>query len=114
MRTMVAILALGVATAGVSRAGGPKQKQSDFVPPAPKQIDPAFPPLPMVKPGPVIVIRYQRTDTRDVWQHYAPSRLGRMVPRVVSTPYGDFYSRSGEPYPFAGVSKTAILPIIVD
>jgi hypothetical protein len=111
---MVAVFALIVAMAGMSRAGEPNKKQPDFVPPTPKQIDPAFPPIPMVKPGPVIVIRYQRTDTRDVWQHYAPNRMGRMVPRVVSTPYGDFYSRSGEPYPFAGISKTAVLPIIVD
>jgi hypothetical protein len=115
MRTLVATLALIVAMAGGARAGEPKKKQPEFVPPAPKQIDPAFPPMPMVKPGPVIVIHYyQRTDTRDVWQHYAPNRMGRMVPRVLSTPYGDFYSRNLEPYPWAGVSKTAVLPIVVD
>jgi hypothetical protein len=115
LRSLLATLALIVAMASLAEAGEPKKKaQPEFVPPAPKQIDPAFPPTPMVKPITMVVVPYYRTDTREVWMHYAPNRMGRMVPKVLATPYGDFYSRTLEPYPWAGVSKTAVLPIIVD
>ncbi len=84
-----------------------------------KKADPEFKaPPPKVVPAPlpqtVVVVPYQRSDTREVWQHYAPNRLGRMVPRVIVTPYGALYSRTLEPYPFAGNNPRAYLPIVVD
>lgn len=82
-----------------------------------KKIDPAFPPMPKVIPAPqpplVLVLPYQRTDTREVWQHYAPNRMGRMVPRVIVTPYGNLYSRTLEPYP--GIATPSnVMPKVVD
>lgn len=85
--------------------------QPPFQAPQPK----ALPmPAPMPVPQSALVIPYQRTDTREVWQYYAPSRLGRMAPRVIMTPYGSYYSRDLAPYPWAGVNQNAVLPIIVD
>jgi hypothetical protein len=64
----------------------------------------AIPAPKVVQPPATILIEpmYQRTDTRDVWQHYGLNSFGRFVPRVINTPYGYYYSRDLEPYPWAG------------
>lgn len=70
-----------------------KKKEEPEVIPAPK----------LVQPAPILIEPlYQRSDTRDVWQHYGVNSFGRFVPKVINTPYGYYYSRDLEPYPWAG------------
>lgn len=71
-----------------------KTQAPKFVPPPPTVIEPY-----VIRPAP-----------RDVWQHYGVSSLGRFAPRVIMTPYGDFYSRDLEPYPWTMNRATAIRP----
>jgi hypothetical protein len=108
MRLMLAVSVLLLAAAFSVRADD-EQKKADpeFKAPPPKVVPAPAPPT-------VLVVPYQRTDTREVWQYYAPNRMGRMVPRVIVTPYGPLYSRTLEPYPFAGNNPRAVLPIVVD
>jgi hypothetical protein len=104
MRQLLAVSILLLAAASSLRADDEQKKEDpEFKAPPPKAV-----------PAPVVVVPYQRTDTREVWQHYAPNRMGRMVPRVIVTPYGPLYSRTLEPYPFAGNNPRAFLPIVVD
>ena len=71
---------------------------------------------PKAKTEPLVIVVpvYQRTDTRDVWQHYGVNSMGRFVPRVIVLPYGSYYSRNLEPYPWTSNRTTAILPRVVD
>jgi len=80
-----------------------KKEQPEAIP-APNVVQPA--------PAATIVIEpiYQRTDTRDVWQHYGVNSFGRFVPRVINTPYGYYYSRDLEPYPWAGIRPRLFRP----
>ena len=77
-----------------------------------KQPDPEKLPAPkIVQPPPTVIEPYViRGGTRDVWQHYGVSSLGRFVPRVIGTPYGYHYSRDLQPYPWAMNRSTAIMP----
>ena len=79
----------------------PEKKEPEKIP-APKE----------VQPPPVVIIDapYQRSDTRDVWQHYGVNSFGRFVPRVINTPYGYHYSRDLEPYPWAGTRPRLFRP----
>jgi hypothetical protein len=69
-------------------------------------------PAPKVKAEtPIYEMPYvPRSDTRDVWQHYGVNTFGRFVPRVIVTPYGPYYSRDLQPYPWAESRPSAILP----
>ena len=60
------------------------------------------------------IVPAPRTDTRDVWQHYGVNSQGRFVPRVISTPYGAYYSRNLDPYPWTQNRTTSIMPYVVD
>jgi hypothetical protein len=83
----------------LAQGGEQEKKKADAEPaPAPKFVPP--PPTPLLIELPH---QYQRSDTRDVWQHYGVNSFGRMVPRVIRTPYGDYYSRNLDPYPWAYV-----------
>lgn len=79
----------------------PKKKEAPEAIPAPKAVQPA--PI-FIEPI------YQRTDTREVWQHYGVNSFGRFVPRVINTPYGYYYSRDLEPYPWAGTRPRLFRP----
>jgi hypothetical protein len=101
-------VSLLVLTASAIRAQDEKQKPApEFKAPVPKV-------MPMPLTTEVVVVPYQRSDTREVWQHYAPNRFGRMVPRVIVTPYGALYSRTLEPYQLGGSNPREYLPITVD
>jgi len=79
----------------------PKKKPEPEVVPEWRTIPtPAF----WMEPG------YQRPDTRDVWAHYGVNSFGRFVPRVINTPFGYYYSRDLQPYPWAGSRPRAFLP----
>jgi hypothetical protein len=114
LRLLLPAFLFTLACAASLRAGDDAQKkaQPEF-PPSPK-VAPEFPPAPKAIPGPAVVMPYQRTDTREVWQYYAPNRMGRMVPRIIVTPYGALNSRTLEPFPWAGTRPTEVLPIVVD
>ena len=74
-------------------------------------------PAPKARVEPSIIIlppSYQRSDTRDVWQHYGVNRMGRFVPREIVTTHGDYYSRNLEPYPWTPNRPSAVLPLVVD
>ncbi len=78
-----------------------------------KKVGPDWVPAPRaILPPPSIIIEpYQiRSDTREIWQHYGVNSGGRMVPRVINTPYGYYYSRNLEPYPWAGTRPRAFVP----
>jgi hypothetical protein len=101
------IVSLVVASAFLAnpiRAEGEQEKKKpDGQPaPAPKFVPP--PPTPVPVPPPIVIVpSYQRSDTLEVWQHYGVNSAGRFVPRVIRTPYGDYYSRNLEPYPWANL-----------
>ena len=81
-----------------------------------KQPEPEKLPAPKVKieRSIIIVPAYERSDTREVWQHYGVNAFGRFVPRVIVTPHGAYYSRNLEPYPWVNNRPGAILPRVVD
>ncbi|MSU78250.1 MAG: hypothetical protein EXS16_09155 [Gemmataceae bacterium] len=73
-------------------------------------------PAPKVQivPNYEIVPYLPRTGSRDVWQHYGVSPLGRFVPKVIVTSYGAMYSRDLAPYPWIQNRSTAIMPYARD
>jgi hypothetical protein len=77
-----------------------KKPEGELIP-APKVV---LPPTVIIEPLP------QRSDTREVWQHYGVNSFGRFVPRVIRTPFGDYYSRNLEPYPWANNHPRSWLP----
>ena len=104
MRLMLALLLMGVFSIPI-HANEPAKNQEPEKLPAPKL---------KIEPSIVIVPAYQRTDTRDVWQHYGVNAYGRFVPRVIVTPHGAYYSRNLDPYPWPYNRPSAILPRVVD
>lgn len=82
----------------------------------PKKVQPEPIPAPKVKVEPsIIIMSYApRTDTMEVWQHYGVNRQGRFVPRVIVLPYGAYYSRDLQPYPWVQTRPTAVLPLKVN
>jgi|ERR1043166_1997047 hypothetical protein len=88
--------------ANIGHADEPKKQEPEKIP-APKTV---------VEPSIIIMPYVQRTDTRDVWQHYGVNAFGRFVPRVIVTPYGPLNSRNLEPYPWT--QGRPVLPIRVD
>jgi hypothetical protein len=110
LRLLLSASILVLVVASSLRADDEQKKAEPEQPPAPK----FKAPMPAPVPTPTVIVPYQRTDTREVWQHYAPNRMGRMVPRVIVTPYGALYSRTLQPYPWAGNNPNAVLPIAVD
>jgi hypothetical protein len=74
--------------------------------PAPEKI-----PAPKVEVAPAVIVPYvQRTDTREVWQHYGVNAQGRFVQRVLLFPEGAYYSRTLDPYPWPRNRPSAVLP----
>ena len=71
--------------------------------PVPVEIWPSFnlPPLP--RPG-----------TREVWQYYGVDSRGRFVPRVMQSPYGNYYLYNGAPYLYGSIERSAYMPYVVD
>jgi hypothetical protein len=103
-RLLLALMLIGLFTVSV-HADEPQNKQKPEMLPAPKL---------KVEPSIVIVPTYQRTDTREVWQHYGVNAFGRFVPRVIMTPHGAYYSRNLEPYPWPYNRPSAVMPKVVD
>jgi hypothetical protein len=95
LRLMLAA-ALIVFASAAAYADEPKKKEEPEKIPAPKVVQPL---------APESIVPPPRSDTREVWVHYGVNRLGRFVPRVIQTPYGAYYSRDLQPYPFAGIQK---------
>lgn len=95
------LLAVGFSVGSARADDKPKKKPDVEIIPAPKAI-----------PTPTFSIErfYQRSDTRDVWQHYGVNSFGRFVPRVIRIPDGYYYSRDLQPYPWAGARPRAFLP----
>ena len=102
MSRMLLAAALLALTASLSSADEPKKPEPEKLPAPKMKVEPSIIVMPYVPP---------RTDTREVWQHYAVGPLGRFVPRVIATPHGDYYSRDLEPYPWRGNRSSAVLPI---
>jgi hypothetical protein len=103
-RIMLAFMSMGMICIS-TYADEPAKKQEPEKLPAPKlKVDPSI----------VIVPTYQRSDTRDVWQHYGVNAFGRFVPRVIVTPHGAYYSRTLDPYPWPYNRPSAIMPMAVD
>jgi hypothetical protein len=72
--------------------------------PAPIIYPPAFSPRP-----------YYRKSAYEVWQYYGVDRQGRFVPRVVRSPYGDyFYLYNGVPYTWTTSHQLDFMPYAVD
>jgi hypothetical protein len=100
LRILCAITLLGLTCISTLANEPAKPPEPEKLPPPKVKVDP-----------PIIVIpNYQRTDTREVWQHYGVNAFGRYVPRVIMMPYGAFYSRTLEPYPWPNNRPSAILP----
>jgi hypothetical protein len=97
------LTALFVLTSAAHADDQPEKKAEPEKIPAPKVVE--QPPIVIIEPAP-----YQRTDTRDVWQNYGVNSFGRFVPRVINTPYGYYYSRDLEPYPWAGTRPRLFRP----
>ena len=95
LRPMLAASLIMIAAITV-RADEPKKKEEPEKIPAPKVVQ---------QPAPETIVPPPRTDTREVWVHYGVNRLGRFVPRVIQTPYGAYYSRDLQPYPFSALQK---------
>jgi hypothetical protein len=104
LRLLLALMITGLVCASI-RADEPQKKPDAEKIPAPKM---------KVEPPIVVVPAYQRTDTLEVWQHYGVNAMGRFVPRVIVLPYGSYYSRNLQPYPWTPNRTTAILPRVVD
>src|SRR4051812_18654058 len=103
LRLMLALILMGC---GASiHANEPAKKPEPEKLPAPKM---------KVEPSIILVPMYQRSDTREVWQHYGVNAFGRFVPRVIVTPHGAYYSRNLEPYTLPYNRPNAVLPQIVD
>jgi hypothetical protein len=104
-------LAVVLAITSASFADEPIQDKSKnekpFVAPAPQPTPaetlPSFyvPPLP--RPG-----------TREVWQYYGVDSRGRFVPRVMQSPYGNYYLYNGMPYLYGSIERLAYMPYVVD
>jgi hypothetical protein len=77
--------------------------------PPPKAVTPAAVPAPVIVrailPPPAA---YYRVSAYEHWQHLAPAFNGQMVPRVIASPYGYYYSATGKPYYWATVQPTYI------
>ena len=90
-----------------ARAGDePKKKPDAETIPAPQIVQPATEVI--IAPAP------QRSDSIDVWQHYGVNRQGRFVPRVIVLPYGAYYSRDLQPYPWVQNHPGRVMPYVVD
>ncbi len=105
-RTAVAVALWGIfawtSVGGEPQQKGPQPKEPETLP-APKA---AYPEYRLVFPP--------RLDTRNIWSLYAPDRFGRMRPRVVLAPYGSYYLRGGEPYPWTTTQQQFLLPRTAD
>jgi hypothetical protein len=68
--------------------------------------EPELPPGQFV-PGPIPPVyaypAYHRVSRYDVWQYYAVDRQGQFRPRVIYSPYGQYYLYNHAPYPWAVV-----------
>jgi hypothetical protein len=110
VRTRIAamLFAGGMMLGSDGRADEPQQPKKDLESlPAPKQLLPPGDP-------PYLVLPPRRLDTRWVWSLYAPDQSGRLRPRVILAPYGSYYLRDGEPYPWTTTQQRFVLPRTAD
>jgi hypothetical protein len=88
-----------------ARAADPPAEQL----PVPREIAPSVPaPPPMLPPPPFL-----RPNRWAVWQNLAVDQSGQWRPRVVYSPYGDYYYYNGAPYPWLPTYNRYVTPTIM-
>ncbi len=110
-RVLGAAAAILFGIGSISFADEPVQEKSkgekSFTAPAPHpatvEIVPYYLPPPLPRPG-----------TREVWQYYGVDSRGRWVPRVMQSPYGNYYLYNGAPFPFSSLQRNSYMPYVVD
>ena len=55
-----------------------------------------------------------KPGTREVWQYYGVDSRGRFVPRVMQSPYGNYYLYNGAPFLFTTTQPHLYMPYVVD
>ena len=95
MRVVCALVVVFSANVVAFAAGG---GEPELLPP-PRQSVPApiaalFQPVSAAGAAP----RSQPPPSRNDWSLYAPNYMGQMRPRVVQSPYGNYYLYNGAPY----------------
>jgi hypothetical protein len=82
--------------------------------PPPKELLPApmevAPIPPQIVIGPVLPqpTAYYRISAYEHWKHLSPDAFGQYRARVLTTPYGTFYSATGRPYPWANLPSNPV------
>jgi hypothetical protein len=102
---------LFVITSGVEGAcrGADEVPQPEQLPP-PKAIVPEV----VVPQERYIAPVHVRTSRYDVWQYYAPDRMGRYRPRVIYSSHGSYYLYDGKPFPWVTTHEREFMPYVVD
>jgi hypothetical protein len=99
--------------ASTSRADEPQQEPEQL--PPPKQVLPLQPPAILhLSEYPVVPSLPPRMDSRAGWAYFAPNSMGQMRPRVVVSPYGDYYLYNGERFYGRTTRSTYTLPMTAD
>jgi hypothetical protein len=65
--------------------------------PTPRPVNPPV----VIVPAPPVYRLYTPPLSRDVWQLYDVDRMGFWRPRVIISPYGDYYQYNHAAYPWA-------------
>ena len=78
--------------------------------PQPPKQDPEPLPAPKLIAPELHYVFPSRVDTRWVWSLYGPNSAGRLRPRVVLSPYGSYFLRDGEPFPWTTTQQGLLLP----
>jgi hypothetical protein len=111
MRKLILAVGLFFWTSGLAWGQEVLPAPKSSVPlPAPKASVPLPAPAGPIVIGPAIPAptAFYRVSAYEHWQHLSPGWNGRMAPRVLSTPYGNFYSATGQPYYWATVQPTNV------
>jgi hypothetical protein len=106
VRTGVAAAVLMLATA----VWGADAPAPEILPPP----TPLNPPVPLM-PGPVIYRPlYVPPLSRDIWSLYEVDHRGRWMPRVIVSPYGNYYQYNHATYPWAAEHPEYYRPKLVN
>jgi hypothetical protein len=77
--------------------------------PAPREVVPSPAAPPMVQPPPMFL----RPNRWAHWQYYSVDQFNQWRPRVVYSPYGDYYYYNGAPYPWLPTHNRYVSPSIM-
>jgi hypothetical protein len=112
IRTVAVLCAIFLSSTLVHADDKPAKDDKPFEAPAPRAVAPPvviqdylpyYLPSSLPKPG-----------TREVWQYYGVDSRGRWLPRVVLSPYGAYYSHSGEAFYYTTTQPRLFMPYVVD